>query len=128
MGLTFSVPMEIRTLTLDDPLGPPHWVLRTWPNPDTTLIAIEDGKIHGLIWMAYAGPTAMIGLRLSAEPHVAWSLCNAARKFAHDCRCRSLIFHVDNERLLAAFRGRGGRTTGKFAQPVVFMTGVSDDE
>ena len=121
--------MIVRTLLPDDVLTAPHWELgELRPHPDTTLIALDDdGKLIGLLWMAYGGPAALLGVRFSSEPMAAWPLCAAAMRLAKDLGCKTLAFHVDEGRLLEEFLRRGGSVVAHPAHAVAFSVPQDHD-
>lgn len=100
--------ITVRTLLDTDVLTPPYWpFVPMRPEPSTTLIAIEDDKLSGVVWMAYGGFAMMVCWQ-SAAPNCAIPLWSAARKLACDRGCDIITcFVLNNDKLIQTMINRG---------------------
>lgn len=101
--------MIVRNLQDSDELVAPHWNIPGHrPNPETTLVAMDNGKVCGISWMAYGGPVGMIAIWFSAVPNAVYPLYRASLQLSRKFGCAMILGHVqDGTRFLDVLNRRG---------------------
>ncbi|MFI5339835.1 MAG: hypothetical protein ACHQ7N_08350 [Candidatus Methylomirabilales bacterium] len=115
--------MIVRLLQDGDVLGPPHWPMGTFqPCKDTTLVAVEAGKIVGLCWGAYGGQACLDVIWLSGEPRAARALGVEVFRLAERLGCATVVGHVEEgSRFLDVLSRRGWAVNQAWTSRAVMM-------